>query len=263
MSDAKKSSTNFIQSVDRALQILECFSNGEKELGVTEISRMLSLHKSTVFGLLATLENRGYMEQDLSSGKYKLGMKLFELGARVQNNMDIAEIAKPYLEDIVKKYNETVHLVMNDKGQAVYIDKVEGSTSMRMYSQLGKRPPMYCTGVGKSILAFMPQEYIDDYLSNEDLKKLASNTITDVDGMNKELEKVRSQGYSIDDEEIEDGLRCVAAPIFDHKGDVAGALSIAGPTSRMTKTRMKELAGLIKETARQISNKLGYKNDVR
>jgi len=260
MSDKKKSSTNFIQSVDRALQILECFSDGEKELGVTEISRMLSLHKSTAFGLLATLENRGYMEQNPSSGKYRLGMKLFELGARVQNSMDIAAIAKPYLEDIVKKYNETVHLVANDKGQAVYIDKVEGSTSMRMYSQLGKRPPMYCTGVGKSILAFMPQEYIDEYLLNGDFKKMASNTITDADGIRKELEKVRAQGYSIDDEEIEDGLRCVAAPILDHKGDVAGALSIAGPASRMTKARMKELALLIREAARQISNKLGCKN---
>jgi IclR family transcriptional regulator, KDG regulon repressor len=263
MSDTMKSSTNFIQSVDRAIEILECFSNDQNELGVTEISRMLSLHKSTVFGLLATLENRGYMEQNQSNGKYKLGMKLFELGARIQNNMDIAAIAKPYLEDIVKKYNETIHLVINDKGQAVYIDKVEGSASMRMYSQLGKRPPMYCTGVGKSILAFMPQEYIDYYLSNEDLKKLASNTITDVEKMKKELEKVREQGYSIDDEEIEDGLRCVAAPIFDHKGYAAGALSIAGPTSRMTKTRMEELAVIIKEAARQISNKLGYKNDVR
>ena len=263
MGNTKKSSTNFIQSVDRALQILECFSKQEKELGVTEIANILSLHKSTVFGLLATLENRGYMEQSSSNGKYKLGMKLFELGTQVHENIDLAAIANPYLNELVKKYNETVHLAINHEGQVVYIDKVEGTASMRMYSQLGKRPPMYCTGLGKAILAFMPQKYINNYLSHEELTKLAANTITSTEGMRKELEKIRKQSYSIDNEEIEDGLRCVASPIFNYKGEVAGALSIAGPTSRMTKERMKELPDLIKETAGQISKKLGYKNNVR
>ena len=262
MSNEKKSSSNFIQSVDRALQILECFSEKQKELGVTEISKLLSLHKSTVFGLIATLENKGYIEQNPASGKYKLGIKLFELGVQVQNNMDLASAARPYLDSLVKEYNETVHLVQNDNGEAVYIYKVEGTTSMRMYSQLGKRPPMYCTGVGKAILAFMPPEDVDSYIASVDLRKLAVNTITSAKELKKELLKVRSQGYSIDDEEIEDGLRCVAAPILDHNGDVAGALSIAGPTSRMTGERMQELPGKIKDAALQISYKLGYRKEI-
>jgi len=259
MNSTKKSSTNFIQSVDRALQILECFSSKEKELGVTEISKLLSLHKSTTFGLLATLENRGYIEQNFRNGKYKLGLKLFELGIQVQENMDLGDIAKPYLDELVKENNETVHLVINDKGQAVYIDKVEGTTSMRMYSQLGKRPPMYCTGVGKVILAFMPEQLLDKYLEQEELEKLTPYTITDKECLKKELKQIRTHGFSVDNEEIEIGLKCVAAPIRNHKEEIVGAISIAGPTSRMTLEKIEILSGVIRAAAMEISNKLGYK----
>lgn len=259
MNSTKKSSTNFIQSVDRALQILECFSSKEKELGVTEISKLLSLHKSTTFGLLATLENRGYIEQNFRNGKYKLGLKLFELGIQVQENMDLGDIAKPYLDELVKENNETVHLVINDKGQAVYIDKVEGTTSMRMYSQLGKRPPMYCTGVGKVILAFMPEEFLDKYLEQEELEKLTPYTIIDKECLKKELKQIKTHGFSVDNEEIEIGLKCVAAPIRNHKEEIVGAISIAGPTSRMTLEKIEILSGVIRAVAMEISNKLGYK----
>ena len=259
MNSTKKSSTNFIQSVDRALQILECFSSKEKELGVTEISKLLSLHKSTTFGLLATLENRGYIEQNFRNGKYKLGLKLFELGIQVQENMDLGDIAKPYLDELVKENNETVHLVINDKGQAVYIEKVEGTTSMRMYSQLGKRPPMYCTGVGKVILAFMPEQLLDKYLEQEELEKLTPYTITDKECLKKELKQIRTHGFSVDNEEIEIGLKCVAAPIRNHKEEIVGAISIAGPTSRMTLEKIEILSGVIRAAAMEISNKLGYK----
>lgn len=253
-----KAPSNFIQSVDRALQILGVFSSRRRELGVTEIANELNIHKSTVFGLLATLENRGFIQQNKETGKYKLGLKLFELGNLVQEGMDLRTIAAPYIAHLVEKHGETVHLVIHDQGEVIYIDKRDNQSNIRIISRVGSRLPMHCTGVGKCLLAYLPPEEIDNVIS-KGLHPFTPNTITDPERLKNELEKIRINGYSFDMEEIEMGLRCVAAPIRDYSGEVIAAISLSGPSIRMDEKKMEELVNSIKETAEKISQNLGYK----
>lgn len=252
-----KAKSNFIQSVDRALQILDVFSGKNKELGVTEIAKALDIHKSTVFGLIATLEHKGYLEQNLENGKYKLGIKLFELGNLVQEGMDLRAIAAPIITQLVDSYGETVHLVICDHNEVVYIDKKESTKAIRILSQVGTRLPMYCTGVGKCLLAFLPEDTLKAVMKNG-LIPFTPNTLTEPDKLLNELQKIREQGFAFDLEEIEPGLRCVAAPIKNHKGEVVAAISLSGPSMRMDEQRMKELTLPVKESALEISRKLGY-----
>ncbi len=254
----KKSDAKLIQSVDRALQILDVFSLKEKELGVTEIAHRLDLHKSTAFGLLTTLEYWGCIEQNRQTGKYRLGLKLLELGDRVKEGLDLRVLALPFLQELVERYRETVHLVVHDRGEVVYIEKVEGPTAIRMYSQVGKRAPMHSTGVGKVILAYRPLQEVDALIEEKGLSSYTPNTITDPEVLREELIKIRKNGYCFDNEEIEVGLRCVAAPIMDSQQEVVAAISLSGPSMRMTDEQMKELIIPVKETALKISWSLGF-----
>lgn len=249
--------TNIIQSVDRALRILEGFSLKEKELGVTEISKRTGLNKSTCFGLIQTLQNRGYLEQNTENGKYKLGLRVFELGQIFESGLDVLTIAKPYLKELVEKAKETVHLAILNKSEAVYMEKVEGPSAINIISQIGNRVNFHCTGVGKAILAYLPEENVNGLLKR-DLVSFTKNTITDTEKLRQQLSEIKKKGYSIDDEEIEIGLRCIAAPIFNARKEVVAALSISGPTMRITEDRLAEMAGLAKETAYKISVRLGY-----
>lgn len=258
----KSNNDNLIQSVDRAMKILDVFSLKEKELGVTEIANRLGLHKSTVFGLLGTLEHWGCVEQNQHTGKYHLGLKLFELGNRVKEGLDLRALALPFLQELVERYRETVHLVVHDRGEVVYIEKVEGPSAIRMYSQVGHRAPMHCTGVGKAILAFRPKQEVDALIQTKGLRPFAPNTITDPQRLHAELNMIRQKGYSFDNEEIEIGLRCVAAPVIDYQNKVVAAISIAGPSTRMTDEQMQNLIIPIKETALKISQRLGYQLNI-
>ncbi len=250
--------TNTIQSIDRALNVLECFTNGRQELGVTEISKLLGLHKSTVYGILTTLECRRYLEQNPETGKYKLGLKLFELGNLVQDGMDLKVIAGPFLQRLVEEHGETVHLVIMDQGEAVYIDKRESPQSMRMVSQVGKRLPCHCTGVGKMLLAFLPEEALDAFIREKGLVRFTNNTITDPDTLKEHLRQVRQRGYAIDNQEITDGLTCVAAPIRNHTGNVIAAMSVAGPSIRIGPEKIDSIIPSVTKAAEELSAKLGY-----
>ncbi|MEL7564159.1 MAG: IclR family transcriptional regulator [Dehalobacterium sp.] len=254
-----KKKTNLVQSVDRALSILEILENSSELLGVTEISNRLSLHKSTLFGLLTTLENKGFVFQDSQTGKYGLGLRVLELGQKVIARMDLRNQARPFLKKIMETYGETVHLVIRDNEEVVYIDKVEGPQTIGPISQIGKRNPVHCTGVGKCLLAFLTDEEQDILLSKIQLKCYTQNTITNHEVLKEHFALIRRQGYSIDNEEIEIGLRCVAAPIFDYNGTIIGAISIAGPSARLTDQRIQELIKPVKECALAISQNLGYK----
>ncbi|MDO7788185.1 IclR family transcriptional regulator [Desulforamulus aquiferis] len=250
--------TNIIQSVDRAISILEVLEKSIEPLGVTEISNRLDLHKSTTFGLLNTLESRGLVYQDPENGKYKLGLRLMELGEQVQQRMQLRQQARPFLKSLVEEYKETVHLVVKVENEYVYIDKVDGPQAIRMYSQIGKRALMHCSGVGKAILAYLPQREQEKIFEKIELKSFSPNTITDIDELRNHLVKIKNQGYSIDDEEIEVGLRCVAAPILDHHGKAIAAISIAGPSTRMTNERIDQLIQPVKKAALLISQTMGY-----
>ncbi|MGI9952152.1 IclR family transcriptional regulator [Moorellaceae bacterium AZ2] len=246
-----------LQSVDNALRLLEAFSAAEPELGISELSRKLGLSKSAVFRLVLTLENRGFLVQDQSSGKYRLGLKNLYLGGLVLRYMDLVKLAQPYLEDLMRKTEETVHLVILERGEAIFIGKVESARPMRMGSYVGARMPAYCTATGKVLLAHLSEEELEDYLKRTPLKRFTPYTITEPEALRRHLLTVRQQGYAVDQEESEDGLMCIAAPVRDRSGRVIAAISISGPAGRMDRRR-EEFKDLVVSTADGIAKVLGW-----
>lgn len=247
-----------IQSIDRAILILKCFTENRKEMKLSEIAYELDLNKSTVHGIISTLKYHGLIEQDEETQKYRLGMYIVELGNLVLNSIDIRKIAYPIIRDVSKQLNETVHLSKLDGSELVYLDKVESNQSMRIFTFVGSRMPIYCTGMGKAMLAYKNDDIINKFLP-EILKPMTRNTITDKKELLKQLKTIRERGYAMDNEENSDGLRCIAAPIFDHNGEVRYSISVSGPTVRITEDKTENVAKIIKESAKEISYRLGYK----
>lgn len=247
-----------IQSVARAINILDCFSGDNRELGISEISDEMKLSKSTIYGLVNTLVTYGYLEQNSENKKYHLGIKLFQIGNLVKKRLDLRNEAKPYCELLENKYGFTVHLAGLYDGEVIYIDKVDGQESLILYSQVGKKAPMHCTGVGKAILAFMPYSFVESNVLNEGLVAYTPNTITTKDSLLKELGNIRINGYSQDYEEIEFGLRCIAAPIFNSKGIPIGAISVSAPIGRMPDELVEEIIKDVKYYASMVSRRMGY-----
>jgi IclR family KDG regulon transcriptional repressor len=248
-----------IQSVERAADVLELFLTSSSDLSVKEISEELSLSKSTAHGIIKTLEHRGYLEQNPIDLKYKLGLKLFELGIAVENQLDVGRISRPIIENLVAKLKETVHLVVLQRDEVIYIEKVEGPQTLRISSQVGKRAPIHCTGVGKAILAFQSEAEIDRILSMSPLEPYTEFTLTDKEEIKKQLKTIHQQGFSVDDEEIELGLRCVAAPIFNHQAKAIASVSCAAPTMRLEDEQLSKVIEGIKQAASEISRCMGYK----
>lgn len=253
-----KDSKDTVQSVDRALTILEELSDYEDGLGITEISRNINLHKTTVFRLMGTLIEKGYVEQDAETNKYKITLKLFELGSKKLEKMDILTIARPHLKRLVRETSEVVHLVILDGTDIVYIDKVESESTIRMHSRIGKRAPAYCTAVGKAMLAHHSDNDVERIWKNSRILKYTENTITNFDEFKEELRIIKERGYSIDNEENELGVRCVGAPIFNHKREVNFAISVSGPIMRITDDKVEEIAQKVMECSSNISKELGY-----
>jgi DNA-binding IclR family transcriptional regulator len=249
------SSEKIIQSVDRAIKILRCFDNYE-ELGITEISKMLNLHKSTTFGLVSTLHANGILEQNENTGKYKLGLELYRLGTKV--NLSLRTIVLPYLERLVEMYEETANLVVMQGLSVVYLEKVESSHSMRISTSVGGRKPLYCTAVGKAILAHLPPDELNRKLDKMELVKFTDNTITCKDELKKALIEIKEKGYAKDNEEMEIGLCCIAAPILNQYGYPIGAISVSGPKSRMNSELDIKVGKVLVEFTMEISKKLGY-----
>jgi len=250
---------NVVQSVDRALSIMEVLSDYDEGLGITEISTKIDLHKSTVYRLLGTLIYKGFVKQDKATNKYKITFKLFELGNKAIQNIDILSIARPYIEELMEKVNEVVHLVLLEDEEIIYIDKVESHNTIRMHSNIGKRSPAYSTSVGKAIMAYLNEDRIKEIWNNSDIKKHTEHTITDFDKFIEELEGIRKIHYAIDDQENELGVRCIGAPIFNHKSEPIAAISISGPTSRVTRESVEKTAKWVIKYAKLISKELGYK----
>ena len=248
---------NLIQSVDRAMQLLQELA----ELGgcapLSTLARQMGLSRSTVHGLLATLRYHGMVSQD-DQGNYVLGIRLFELGYRAVSRLDLRIAAGPILQQLVDEFMETVHLVVSDGPHVVYIDKRESPQSMQIVSRIGQRLPAYCTAVGKAILAFKPEDELEQLLASASLIPLTRNTITDRELLKMHLHQVRLQGYALDQEEIAEGLRCAGAPIFDYTSQVVGAVSISGPSVRMNDEKITQAVQAVLRASREISRRLGY-----
>jgi DNA-binding IclR family transcriptional regulator len=247
-----------IQSVDRAIEILERLAGRGGCASLSELADDLGLSRSTVHGLLATLKQRGLVAQE-TNAHYALGIKLFELGSAAVARLDLRTSAGPVLEGLVERFQETVHLVVRDGLDVIYIDKRESPRSMRIVSQVGARLPAYCTAVGKAILAFLPEEELERLLAGVVLRPWSDNTLTDPEILKLHLQGVRRNGYALDNEEIFEGLRCVGAPIRDHTQQVIAALSVAGPSVRLGAERIEEIIPAVTAAAAELSRQLGYR----
>nr|WP_249365707.1 IclR family transcriptional regulator [Cytobacillus citreus] len=247
-----------VKSVGRALDIIMLVSMKKGGLGVTEIANQIDINKSSVYRILSTLVQYGYVEQDKETGRYKLGYKFLEVSSRLLEFIDLREEAKPFLKELENETNEVIHLVVYDQGEVVYIEKLDGSETLRMHSKVGKRAPMHCTSVGKAILAHLPTIVVTEILERKGLPVHTDKTITDKEMFIQELNHVRKNGYALDLEENEYGITCIAVPIFDHLGKVVAAVSISGPTIRMTADRLEKLHPRMINIGRDISARLGH-----
>lgn len=249
---------NMVKSVSRALDIITMLSLKKGGLGVTEIANNIDINKSSVYRILSTLVQYGYVEQDEETGRYKLGYKFLEISSKLLESIDLRGEARPFLQELESETNEVIHLVVYDQGEVVYIEKLEGNETLRMHSKVGKRAPMHCTSVGKAILAQLPDNVIEGIIERKGMPVHTIHTITDKEVLMKELEQVRVRGYALDLEENEIGITCIAVPIFDHTGNVVSAVSISGPTLRMTEERLEQLHKRMITIGKQISERLGY-----
>lgn len=247
-----------VQSIDRALSILEVLSDYSEGLGVTEISEQVNLHKSTVYRLLTTLIYKGYVVQDAETNKYGITLKLFELGSKKVESMDLLSVSKEYTKKLMESVNEVVHLVVREGSEIVYIDKVEANNTIMMASTIGKRSPMYCTSVGKAILAHLPEKKVKEIWDNSKIVKYTDYTITNFEELKTELEDIRQKGYAVDNEENEIGVRCIGVPIFNRHGKVEAAISISGPAIRVTESKISNFSIKVMNTASLISRELGF-----
>lgn len=248
-----------IQSVTNALDLLEEFRGEETELGVTELSKRLALHKNNVFRLLATLESRGYMEQNKLTGNYRLGLRVLELGQVFIKHMGLLKMARPVLEEINEKCNETAYLGLIRDNRVVYVDAVEANRPVRVVSRVGVGLPVYASAVGKVQIAYETADERDRALGSGALIQFTPNTVTDRAKLAQHLELVQKQGYALDDEEFDDGIRCVGVPVRDYTRRVIAGLSISGPSYRFTDERLeKELIPLAKKAGEALSRRLGF-----
>ncbi len=255
----KEKSEYIIQAVDHALDLLEQFHDEVDELGVTELSKRLKLHKNNVFRLLATLESRGYIEQNRVTENYRLGLKTLQLGQTFIRQMGLLRQARPVLEWLVEQCNETSYVAILKDLHIVYLDVVETNLTVRVVPRVGARLPAYCTAAGKIQLAYMTDEELDNYFPTRELKGFTANTITDKETLKKHLQLVAEQGYAIDNEELDIGVRCVGAPIRDYTRRIVGAVSISGPSMRFSDERLeKELIPMVIKAGEEISTKLGF-----
>lgn len=246
-----------VRALDRGLAILEALAR-EGELSLTQLAERVSLPNSTTYRLLETLRKRGFATQSEQTGLYRVGIRALEVGGSFAVRLRLHEVALPAMKALVDEVNETVNLAVLDGREAVYVGQVEGRQLVRMFTQIGARTPLYCTGVGKVLLAWRSAEEVRNLLGEGPYRSYTPRTITRLEPLLEELARVREAGYALDNEEREVGVRCVAAPIRDLSGQVVAALSLSAPASRLPDERARALAGRVQAAARQISAWLGY-----
>jgi DNA-binding IclR family transcriptional regulator len=243
-------------AVERALNILEAASHRRDGLTNSEISRKLGIPKSSASYILRTLERRGYLRRDAESGRYRLGLKILSLGGDAQANLDIADVALPFMRALVERIHMTVHLAVLDQGEAVYIEKVEAPGFFKVNTWVGRRMFLHSTSVGKCLLAWLPKHEVETLVKQQGLKKRTPKTIITMTRLLAELEHIKREGYAVDDEENSLGARCLGAPVFDVTGNVVAAVGASGTLTQVDQASMPHIAEALKETARRISRQL-------
>ena len=248
-----------VQVLDRAINILEFIgrqSSGEAAL--PELSAAMKLHKTTTHRIAHVLESRGLLRRGLDSNRYRLGLHLYDLGCQALDHVNIRDEARPLMTRVAYEVGETVHLALLDRAEVLYIERVEAQRSLTMGSKLGARNPVYCTALGKAILAYSAEAEVDRALAGLRMEARTRNTITNVLTLKRELERVRDRGYAIDDEEIEEGIRCIAAPILNASDLAVAAVSVSGPSSRITPDRYQLIGKTMMKAAQELSMRMGH-----
>lgn len=244
-----------IASLEKGIRILELLAD-HGELSVSEAARLMDTNRAGSHRFIRTLEDLGYVEKN-DSNRYQPTLKIMTLSQKVSNRFEIRRIARPYMHRLSMMYKETINLGLFKNQEIIHIDKIDSLEVLRMDSALGDKAPAYCTGLGKSILAFLPDHELDHYLDHVEFEQLAPNTITDREEFMSELARIRENGYAVDDEEMSIGLRCIGAPIFDHNAYPAYALSISGPAMRLTHRSLEDMKANILRASAELSKKMG------
>ncbi len=239
--------------------MLEAVAQESEGLSNAEISRKLNIPKSSASYILRTLETQGYLTRDVESGKYRVGLKILSLSRGALGGRDVRGIALPIMRHLTHQTGLTCHLAVLDGPEAVYIEKVEPEGFIRMDTWVGRRMRVHATSVGKAIVAYIPQEQLEQILRKSGMEKRTPKTITTLPRLVKELEKVRTQGYAVDDEENNLGARCVGAPIFDERGSIEASLGLSGTTQQVSPQTMPRILEALKDAARHISMGMGYR----
>jgi DNA-binding IclR family transcriptional regulator len=247
-----------VQSLDRTIDIIELLATSPQGMGVTEIGARLSLHKSTVYRLINALARRGYAEKDSGNGTYKIGYKFIEISSLYINQLELKTEAFPFMRRLAAQTGQVTHLAILDGFEVVYIEKIDVVRSLRLYSQIGKRIPIYCTALGKVLLAGQNESIRKSILESVKYEYFTGNTIVDKNILLKQLDVAEKRGWAADNEEYESGIRCIAAPIKDFTGKVIAAVSVTGDKSIVNADKDEHIVNLTVEAALGISKRMGY-----
>ena len=245
-------------AVERALAMLEAVSQAPEGLSNAEISRQLQIPKSSASYILRTLEKQGYLNRE-QGGRYRVGLKVLSLSRGALSGIDVREVALPIMRRLTERTHLTCHLAILDGPDAVYVEKVAAEGFIKMDTWVGRRMRVHATSVGKSLVAYIPQDRLENIIAERGMEKRTPKTITSLSKLLKDLEKVRAQGYSMDDEENNPGARCLGAPIFNQGGNVEAAIGLSGTVQQVNPQTMQRIVEAIKDAARQISMSLGYR----
>lgn len=249
-------SDSTLLTVEKALKILELLA--EQSMLSVQIQKELNYNKSTVHRLLKTLEERGFVEKNEITNQYHIGLKLVEIASIRLNNMELKIEASPFIRALVNKIKQPAQIAIYDNGEAIFIEKIQEYHHMRMYSQIGKRIPIYCSSVGKALVLNRRDNEILEVLNKQEMISFTKTTLTEPQKVLDEIRMARKTGYTIDNEEHEEGIFCIAAPIFDYRGQIIAAISTAGTNNTFLHDSNAEIINDIKETAKQISARMGY-----
>lgn len=253
--------TGVSKTIVKGLQVLELLGERPQGMTLAEISQLAELPKPTALRVLRTLTD-GHMVRTDGDERYRLGAQCLVLGTAFLETLDLRDEAKGVLEELSERTEETCHLGVMDGTRVVYIEKVESPRSVRMYSRVGLTNPLHSAALGKAMLAFSPPEVVEKVLAGP-LERRTQHTTVDRDGLREELARIRRRGYAIDDVENEEGIRCVAAPVFDHEGDVAAGMSVSGPKYRLSLETLETFSGYVTDAAEQLSARLGSSEHLR
>jgi IclR family acetate operon transcriptional repressor len=247
-----------VHSVERTLDILEALVGLAAEAGLVEISQAVGLPLATVHRLLGTLISRGYVKQNHANRKYALGFRALQMGNDMRHRFSLRAEARPFLQRLMERSGESANLAVLDDAEVVYIDQAQSSKILRMFTQIGDRLPAHTTGSGKVLLAFSAPQIVEDIFARYGLPGRTPHTITSLERLRNELQAIRQRGYAFDDEEHEEGVRCLAVPVRDASSAVVASLSVSGPASRLTGNQMKALIEEILDCGSALSARLGH-----